>query len=167
MWHKAIWKGHLMRLELTRVGLLVELANHYTTRGVRWPDARGEIFWQPRLASSCVVWHKVLLPDIESSSSQPLDPNQPYLLHVESDAMWEDEWRQYYRNKWSPQTPRGLGMWFLSLLVHLVGTGASSFVQRVNHLIIEEMFFLCSFGGDACVYWKILPYNLLVLLGLW
>ena len=33
MWHKAIWKGHPVRLELTRVGLLVELANHYTTRG--------------------------------------------------------------------------------------------------------------------------------------
>ena len=33
MWHKAIWKGHPMRLELTRVGLLVKLANHYTTRG--------------------------------------------------------------------------------------------------------------------------------------
>ena len=38
MWHKAIWKGHPMRLELTRVGLLVELANHYTTRGAYlWP----------------------------------------------------------------------------------------------------------------------------------
>ena len=36
MWHKAIWKGHPMRLELTRVGLLVELANHYTTRVVAW-----------------------------------------------------------------------------------------------------------------------------------
>ena len=33
MWHRAIWKGHPMRLELTRVGLLVEHANHYTTRG--------------------------------------------------------------------------------------------------------------------------------------
>ena len=32
---KAIWKGHSMRLELTRVGLLVDLANHYTTRGSR------------------------------------------------------------------------------------------------------------------------------------
>ena len=32
MWHKAIWKGHPMRLELIRVGLLVQLANHYTTR---------------------------------------------------------------------------------------------------------------------------------------
>ena len=33
MWHKVIWKGHPMRLELTRIGLLAELANHYTTRG--------------------------------------------------------------------------------------------------------------------------------------
>ena len=33
MWHKAIWKRHPMRLELIRVGLLVQLANHYTTRG--------------------------------------------------------------------------------------------------------------------------------------
>ena len=33
MWHKAISKGYPMILELTRVGLLVELANHYTTRG--------------------------------------------------------------------------------------------------------------------------------------
>ena len=24
VWHKTIWKGHWMRLELTRVGLLVE-----------------------------------------------------------------------------------------------------------------------------------------------
>ena len=32
MWHKAEWMGHLMRLELTRVGLLVKLANHYTTK---------------------------------------------------------------------------------------------------------------------------------------
>ena len=27
--------GHPMRLELTRVGLLVELANHYATRGAQ------------------------------------------------------------------------------------------------------------------------------------
>ena len=33
MWHKAEWMGHPMRLELTRVGLLVYLANRYTTRG--------------------------------------------------------------------------------------------------------------------------------------
>ena len=30
-----------MRLELTRVGLLVELANHYTTRGAYQTEAMG------------------------------------------------------------------------------------------------------------------------------
>ena len=33
MWHKAEWMGRPMRLELTRVGLLVQLANRYITRG--------------------------------------------------------------------------------------------------------------------------------------
>ena len=33
MWHKAEWMGRPMRLELTRVGLLAQLANRYTTRG--------------------------------------------------------------------------------------------------------------------------------------
>ena len=33
MWHKAEWMGRPMRLELTRIGLLVQLANRYTTRG--------------------------------------------------------------------------------------------------------------------------------------
>ena len=33
MWHKAEWIGHPLRLELTRVGLLVKLANRYTTKG--------------------------------------------------------------------------------------------------------------------------------------
>ena len=32
MWHKAEWKGRPMRLELSRVDLLVQLANRYTTR---------------------------------------------------------------------------------------------------------------------------------------
>ena len=32
MWHRAICMGHPMRLEVTRVGLLVYLANHYATR---------------------------------------------------------------------------------------------------------------------------------------
>ena len=31
MWHKAEWMGRPMRLEFTRVGLLVKLANRYTT----------------------------------------------------------------------------------------------------------------------------------------
>ena len=34
MWHKAEWKGYPMRLELTDVGLLVKLANRYTTKVV-------------------------------------------------------------------------------------------------------------------------------------
>ena len=33
MWHKAEWMGRPMRLELTHVGLLVKLANRYTTKG--------------------------------------------------------------------------------------------------------------------------------------
>ena len=33
MWHKTEWMGHPMRLELTRVDLLVKVANHYTTKG--------------------------------------------------------------------------------------------------------------------------------------
>ena len=33
VWHKADWMGHPMRPELTLAGLLVKLANHYTTRG--------------------------------------------------------------------------------------------------------------------------------------
>ena len=62
MWHKAIWKGHPMRLELTRVGLLVELANHYTTsdwyRSSKVSYCIFEIhhLWQPgfsRVYSNC------------------------------------------------------------------------------------------------------------------
>ena len=34
MWHNAEWMVHSIRLELTRKGLLVKLANHYTTGGV-------------------------------------------------------------------------------------------------------------------------------------
>ena len=29
MWHKAVWIGHLIRLELTRERLEVKLVNHY------------------------------------------------------------------------------------------------------------------------------------------
>ena len=35
MWHKTEWMAHQMRLELTRLGLLVKLANRYTTRGAQ------------------------------------------------------------------------------------------------------------------------------------
>ena len=33
MWHKAVGMGHPMKLELTCEGLLIYLANYYTTRG--------------------------------------------------------------------------------------------------------------------------------------
>ena len=32
MWYQAVWMGHPIRLELTREGLLILIANHYTTR---------------------------------------------------------------------------------------------------------------------------------------
>ena len=35
MWHKAEWMGHSTKLERTHVGLLVKLANHYTTKGAK------------------------------------------------------------------------------------------------------------------------------------
>ena len=50
MWHKAIWKGHPMRLELTRVGLLVELSNHYTTKGA-------SIWDRDDLGAMAVKWY--------------------------------------------------------------------------------------------------------------
>ena len=60
-----------------------------------------EIFSGPKLGSAaCVAWCRVLFPDVRSSSSHPLDPSQYYLLQaidvglrVESEAMWEYEWR--------------------------------------------------------------------------
>ena len=57
MWHKAIWKGHPMRLELTLVGLLVELANHYTTRGA----PRMELW------TGALSWWKCHWPDLKSA----------------------------------------------------------------------------------------------------
>ena len=63
MWHKAIWKGHPMRLELTRVGLLGELANHYTTRG-----AFPELEWL-RIATSSGIYGEWLSPLVGDSST--------------------------------------------------------------------------------------------------
>ena len=51
-----------MRLELTRVGLLVELANHYTTRGALARETYGML--QTAFGASCMnrasvfEWHK-------------------------------------------------------------------------------------------------------------
>ena len=40
MYHKAAWIEHPMGIELTRVGLLFYLANHYTTRGAPLPSVK-------------------------------------------------------------------------------------------------------------------------------
>ena len=73
--------------------------------GVWWLDVSGdvvgEIFLQPTLGSSTYeAWHRVLLPDVESSITHPLDPGQNFLLQildvglrVESETTWEIEWR--------------------------------------------------------------------------
>ena len=68
MWQKAICKGHPMRHELTHVGLLVELANHYTTRGaynqlkcVYVQSSVGERRLWVSLYFSCCVQHILLV----------------------------------------------------------------------------------------------------------
>ena len=45
MWHKAGWKGHRTRLELTLSGLLVKITNHYTTRGLQFWEKFGSFFF--------------------------------------------------------------------------------------------------------------------------
>ena len=71
MWHKAIWKGHPVRLELTRVGLLVELANHYTTRGAYTSKKcfhiafTGWIYGWIDFHSCKCVGHVILAPQIQ------------------------------------------------------------------------------------------------------
>ena len=84
--------------------------------GVKRPDVRGdvpaEIIAQPTLGyPACVAWFSVLLLDIGSSSTHPLDPRQHYLLQtglghcvepvVVLKVMWGDEKRH---SKWSSQT---------------------------------------------------------------
>ena len=39
MWHKAEYNGHPMRLEHTRVGFLVKVANHYT-KGAQYENRK-------------------------------------------------------------------------------------------------------------------------------
>ena len=48
-----------MRLELTRVGLLVELANHYTTRGAQGQDSAGWAVFDP--VAKRITWYTTLL----------------------------------------------------------------------------------------------------------
>ena len=67
-----------------------------------------EIFLLSRLGSpSCVAWHRVLLPDMVSSSSHSLSPWQHYLLHgFDVDLHIESEvtWVYHHHCKWPSQT---------------------------------------------------------------
>ena len=55
----------------------------------------------PRLDSPVwVAWHRVLLPNVVSSSNHPLDPGQYFFLqaldvdlYIKFKDMWEDEWK--------------------------------------------------------------------------
>ena len=73
--------------------------------GLERPDIMGDVVAEmlllPRLDSqSLVVWRRVLLSEVGSSSSHPLYPGQNYStqaldvdLCVECKAMWDNEWR--------------------------------------------------------------------------
>ena len=70
--------------------------------GTRWPDIRGyvvtEISSLAKIGSpACVALRRLLLSNVVSSRSHPLDPELPYLLkaldvdlRVKSEAMWEE-----------------------------------------------------------------------------
>ena len=89
-----------------------------------------EIFLQPTLSSpACGTWHWVLLPDVRSSSSLPLDPGHYYHfqelntgLPVESEFMWENEWMHNVTSACdNPYTLWwGLGVLFSSIPLYLV-----------------------------------------------
>ena len=49
-------RGHPMRLELTRVGLLVELANHYTTRGASYENESSCSFHMSFQTTRSLTW---------------------------------------------------------------------------------------------------------------
>ena len=63
MWHKAEWMGRPVRLELTRVGWLVKLANRYTTKGaLQRPQIEnthiGKSGDQQTRANSITLWYR-------------------------------------------------------------------------------------------------------------
>ena len=58
MWHKAKWMGRPMRLELTRVGLLVYLANRYTTRGALFLRNNYHLFACSYVVSRIILYQK-------------------------------------------------------------------------------------------------------------
>ena len=65
---------------------------------VRQPDVRTDVI-TTLCSPACVSWHRVLLLDVRSLNSLPLNPSHCLLqsldegLGVECEAMWEDEWK--------------------------------------------------------------------------
>ena len=118
-----------------------------------------------------LVWHgAVLLPDVRSSSSRSRHPNQYYIflaldvgLLVESEAMWEDEWRGNITIASNHFRHHGVD-WvfdFYLLSVHLVGTEqangcsmSSSFVHGWNFLIREKPKYVLLERVLECI-WKL------------
>ena len=66
MWHKAEWMGRPMRLELTRVGLLVQLANRYTTRGAPKKYIIDNISYYTVICDVILCWTQVMLGSLSS-----------------------------------------------------------------------------------------------------
>ena len=99
MWHKAIWKRHPMRLELTRVGLLVELANHYTTRGAsvqEWCNIH-MTRWRP-----VFVYKRNRLNSCPSSLHWPPQQNKTknafiYPFSLSWLKSWVDDWKHPWK----------------------------------------------------------------------
>ena len=53
-----------------------------------------------------MAWRSILLPEVRSSSGYSFDQGQYYLylaldvgFHVESEAIWEDEWKENFKFK--------------------------------------------------------------------
>ena len=59
MQHKAAWMGHLVRIELTREGLLVYLANHYTTQSAQANLV--SVFFSFSYVKNCNVTNKIMV----------------------------------------------------------------------------------------------------------
>ena len=128
-------------------------------QGVRLPDVKDdvvtEIFFHPTLGSPAhVVGCRVLLLDIGSFISHPLNPGQHYLhqalyvdLHVESEAMWEDGGITSPSLVNSPNTMMCIGGLVFITICTSCGVNSSSDPGRnFSHLRKDKA---CLVGWDA------------------
>ena len=91
--------------------------------------------WLPLLvwlgAESC--WHMLGLLTAPSGSMEALFPQALDVgLHVESEAMWEDEWWHNITILWPPPNSMMWNEWFSSVLAHIVGT------ELANHCSVSS-----------------------------